>query len=171
MPEFKYTAIDRSGQQATGKVDADSADDARKKLMAKGLMVTALSGDAGAPKPVAAAAAPSKGFRFGAKVTPDEVTTMARQLATLLTAGLPLLRALELIHKQERNLLFKDILDGELIVGRAPPKQEIARMIGASREMVSRVVKDLQERGYIRAEKRKVFLLDKEAMSKRASIN
>jgi type IV pilus assembly protein PilC len=110
MPEFKYTAIDRSGQQATGKVDADSADDARKKLMAKGLMVTALSGDAGAPKPVAAAAAPSKGFRFGAKVTPDEVTTMARQLATLLTAGLPLLRALELIHKQERNLLFKDIL-------------------------------------------------------------
>ena len=109
MPEFKYTAIDRSGQQAAGKVDADSADDARKKLMAKGLMVTALSGDGpAAAKP--AAPAPSKGFRFGAKVTPEEVTTMARQLATLLTAGLPLLRALELIHKQERNPLFKEIL-------------------------------------------------------------
>ncbi len=64
-----------------------------------------------------------------------------------------------------------EMVDGELIVAHAPPKQEIARMIGASREMVSRVVKDLQERGYIRAEKRKVFLLDKEAMSKRASIN
>ena len=47
MPEFKYTAIDRSGQQASGKLDADSPDDARKKLMAKGLMVTALTGDAG----------------------------------------------------------------------------------------------------------------------------
>ena len=60
-------------------------------------------------------------------------------------------------------------IDGMWIVRSAPPKQEIARMIGASREMVSRVVKDLQQRGYIRAEKRKVFLLDKISMAKRAS--
>ncbi len=60
-------------------------------------------------------------------------------------------------------------IDGMWIVRQAPPKQEIARMIGASREMVSRVVKDLQQRGYIRAEKRKVFLLDKVAMARRAS--
>ena len=60
-------------------------------------------------------------------------------------------------------------IDGMWIVKKAPPKQEIARMIGASREMVSRVVKDLQERGYIRAEKRKVYLLDKFSMTKRAS--
>jgi CRP/FNR family cyclic AMP-dependent transcriptional regulator len=60
-------------------------------------------------------------------------------------------------------------VDGSLIVSKAPPKQEIARMIGASREMVSRVVKDLQVRGYIRAEKRKIFLLDRFSLSKRAS--
>jgi len=59
-------------------------------------------------------------------------------------------------------------VDGSLIVTKAPPKQEIARMIGASREMVSRVVKDLQVRGYIRAEKRKIFLLDRFSLSKRA---
>lgn len=35
---------------------------------------------------------------------------MTRQLATLIVAGLPLLRALELIHKQERNPAFKNIL-------------------------------------------------------------
>jgi CRP/FNR family transcriptional regulator, cyclic AMP receptor protein len=60
-------------------------------------------------------------------------------------------------------------VDGIWIVRSAPPKQEIARMIGASREMVSRVVKDLQRRGYIRSEKRKVYLLDKISMAKRAS--
>jgi CRP/FNR family cyclic AMP-dependent transcriptional regulator len=60
-------------------------------------------------------------------------------------------------------------VDGVWIVRSAPPKQEIARMIGASREMVSRVVKDLHLRGYIRAEKRKIFLLDKIRMAKRAS--
>ncbi len=58
-------------------------------------------------------------------------------------------------------------IDGMWIVRSAPPKQEIARMIGASREMVSRVIKDLQQRGYIRAEKRKVYLLDKVSMAKR----
>jgi type IV pilus assembly protein PilC len=35
---------------------------------------------------------------------------MTRQLATLIIAGLPLLRALELIHKQERNPAFKVVL-------------------------------------------------------------
>ena len=62
-----------------------------------------------------------------------------------------------------------ELVDGLWTVRQAPPKQEIARMIGASREMVSRVVKDLQQRGYIRTEKRKVFLLDKVSMAKRAS--
>jgi len=59
-------------------------------------------------------------------------------------------------------------IDGLWTVKQAPPKQEMARMIGASREMVSRVMKDLQQRGYIRTEKRKVILLDKLSMSKRA---
>lgn len=61
-------------------------------------------------------------------------------------------------------------VDGKWIVERAPPKQEIARMIGASREMVSRVVKDLHLKGLIRAEKRRIHILDKQSMQKRASV-
>ena len=41
-------------------------------------------------------------------------------------------------------------------------------MIGASREMVSRVVKDLQEKGLIRAERRKILLLDRQSMTARS---
>ncbi|MBE0612736.1 MAG: Crp/Fnr family transcriptional regulator [Burkholderiales bacterium] len=40
-------------------------------------------------------------------------------------------------------------LDGEKVVTRKLSKQDIARMIGASREMVSRVMKHLQEAGYV----------------------
>jgi CRP-like cAMP-binding protein len=40
-------------------------------------------------------------------------------------------------------------------------------MIGASREMVSRVVKDLQDRGLIRAEGREIFVLDALSLEKR----
>jgi CRP/FNR family cyclic AMP-dependent transcriptional regulator len=52
-------------------------------------------------------------------------------------------------------------VDGRLVVPRTPPKQEMARMIGASREMVSRVVKDLQEKGLIRAERRSMVIVDR----------
>lgn len=57
--------------------------------------------------------------------------------------------------------------NGEWIVEKAPPKQEIARMIGASREMVSRVVKDLHDKGVIRADKRRIVILDRESMGGR----
>ena len=40
-------------------------------------------------------------------------------------------------------------VDGQKVVTKRLPKQDIAKMIGASREMVSRVMKDLQIRGYI----------------------
>jgi CRP/FNR family cyclic AMP-dependent transcriptional regulator len=40
-------------------------------------------------------------------------------------------------------------VDGERVVTKKLPKQDIAKMIGASREMVSRVMKDLQTSGYI----------------------
>ena len=62
-------------------------------------------------------------------------------------------------------------VDGKWVVEHAPAKQEIARMIGASREMVSRVVKDLQRKGLIRAEKRRIYVLDKLSMQRRASTS
>jgi len=111
MPEYKYSAIDRNGAQTSGKIEAASDEQARQKLMARGLMVTTLASDGVAAKAVVTSSAPKKsGFTFGAKVSPEDVTTMTRQLATLIIAGLPLLRALELIHKQERNPHFKEVL-------------------------------------------------------------
>src|SRR6187401_3131989 len=62
------------------------------------------------------------------------------------------------------------LIDGKWVVEHAPPKQEIARMIGASREMVSRVVKDLHHKGLIRAEKRKIYVLDRNSMHRRSSV-
>lgn len=61
-------------------------------------------------------------------------------------------------------------IEGQWIIEKAPPKQEIARMIGASREMVSRVVKDLNEKGVIRADKRKIYVLDRQSMGRRSAV-
>ena len=47
------------------------------------------------------------------RVKPKVLTTFTRQLATLVDAGLPLLRGLRVLEKQERNATLKKIL-GEL---------------------------------------------------------
>lgn len=49
-------------------------------------------------------------------------------------------------------------VDGEKLVIKKLSKQDIAKMIGASREMVSRVMKDLTRGGYIEARGRSIVL-------------
>jgi CRP/FNR family cyclic AMP-dependent transcriptional regulator len=45
--------------------------------------------------------------------------------------------------------------------------EEIAAMVGASREMVSRVLKEMSETGFVRREKRKLIVLDRTAVADR----
>lgn len=51
-------------------------------------------------------------------------------------------------------------IDGEKLVVKKLSKQDIAKMIGASREMVSRVMKDLEQGGYIETRGRSIILRD-----------
>ncbi|MGH8711142.1 MAG: Crp/Fnr family transcriptional regulator [Burkholderiales bacterium] len=48
--------------------------------------------------------------------------------------------------------------DGRLVVGEKLSQQDLADMIGASREMVSRILKDLSLSGYIRFEAKKIIV-------------
>ena len=110
MPKFKYTAIDQNGKQKTGSIDAASQDEASSKVSAMGFMptnVTQSSAVSAKTKKVAKAKGKSAGLSFGKVIKPEELTTFTRQLATLLQAGLPLLRALEVMIRQEKNLRFK----------------------------------------------------------------
>ncbi len=43
----------------------------------------------------------------------------------------------------------KPDVQGQLVIAERVSRQDVAKMIGASREMVSRVIKDLEERGFI----------------------
>lgn len=51
-------------------------------------------------------------------------------------------------------------IDGKLVVGERLSQQEIANMVGASREMVNRILKDLSERGFISIESKQITILN-----------
>jgi CRP/FNR family cyclic AMP-dependent transcriptional regulator len=48
--------------------------------------------------------------------------------------------------------------------------EEMARMVGASREMVSRVLKEMRDGGLIRRDKRKIIVLDRPSMDQRGTV-
>ena len=52
-------------------------------------------------------------------------------------------------------------MDGEYAIAKVPSQLDIARMVGASREMVSRVMKELEVSGHIQVDRRRIVLLDK----------
>ena len=114
MAKFKYTAIDKSGNEVSSVIEATSESRAKSELSSRGLNVTKISELLVTDKP--AAKKRTKPF-FGTGVTNENVTIFSRQLATLLKAGLPLLKALEVIAKQEKNPYFQAIIEklcGEL---------------------------------------------------------
>jgi CRP/FNR family cyclic AMP-dependent transcriptional regulator len=60
------------------------------------------------------------------------------------------LAMLDVYGRVARLLLdMSETVNGQQVVTRRLPKQDIAKMVGASREMVHRVMKDLQASGYI----------------------
>ena len=71
------------------------------------------------------------------------------------------LALLDVYGRVARLLLdMSENVNGEKIVTKRLPKQDIAKMIGASREMVSRVMKDLQTGGYIEMRGSTIVLRD-----------
>lgn len=132
MPKYSYVALDARGNETKGSIEVGSQNEAIGRVKEMGLFPTkiteaekekpATKGKA-APKPAAKAKGKSKGGininlaipGFGGKVKPKVLTTFTRQLATLVDAGLPLLRGLRVLEKQERNPVLKRIL-GELAI-------------------------------------------------------
>ena len=71
------------------------------------------------------------------------------------------LALLDVYGRVARLLLdMSEEVNGQKIVTKRLPKQDIAKMIGASREMVSRVMKDLQMGGYIEVRGSTIVLRD-----------
>jgi len=90
--------------------------------------------------------------------------TVMRGLVTRLREADQKIGSLALmdVYGRVAHLLLEmsETVDGHKVVTRKLAKQDIAKMIGASREMVSRVMKDLQSGGYIEVRRGSIFLHD-----------
>lgn len=120
MNTFNYCAMDAVGHESQGTIEAMTEQAASEKIRRQGLFPTQLveraSGGRAPRKAVAPAAA---GHLFGPRLKGKALCDFTRQLATLLDAGMPLLRALRLLEQQQTDLGGKQVISrlGEAIEG------------------------------------------------------
>ncbi len=128
MARFTYIALDSRGQESTGLVEASTTNEAIGELRRAGYFPTHVYEEgavAAASPPKAARQKKEKAPRAERKkaggmnivlfqkktVKPKVLMIFTRQLATLIDAGLPLLRGLNVLSKQERDKVLKATID------------------------------------------------------------
>ena len=125
MARFNYVALDTRGQEATGLVEAPSSNAAISQLRQAGYFPTSVieeamsSADGQQARDRATKIARSTKSRakkgivlFQRKKVKSKILMIfTRQLATLIDSGLPLLRSLNVLSKQERDKVLKNTID------------------------------------------------------------
>jgi type IV pilus assembly protein PilC len=124
MPRYTYVALDARGQESTGLVEARSSNEAIGQLRQAGYFPTNIyeEGKGGPDGKVSRAAAKtarvarprtkiSIALFQRKKVKPKVVMIFTRQLATLIDSGLPLLRGLNVLAKQERDTVLRNTIN------------------------------------------------------------
>lgn len=135
MPKFAYVAVDPAGVETRGSLEAPNQAQAIAKIRSQGLFPTAIGVAAGEPSASAGAGgaaknpAPAGSKKPVAKkksmditiklpkflrprVKQKDLTVLTRQLATLVDAGLPLLRGLHVLERQTPNPTLREALTG-----------------------------------------------------------
>ena len=90
--EFTYEALNRQGQSITGKVVAENQAEAYEKLREAGVVVTNLKEITG-----------NKKKKKGKKVGLADMSMFARQMAAMISAGIPVTQAMSTLVAQTTN--------------------------------------------------------------------
>lgn len=119
MAEFNYKAKNAAGKSLSGTIIAETVDDAKAELRKQGFQILDLNAKGGS------AGGRMAGFRFASlfdqkapanlarvKIKTQDLIIFTRQLATMLSAGIPLLECLEILAEQVDDLRFRAVIDG-----------------------------------------------------------
>ncbi len=121
MPTFAYTALDARGQEVSNTIEAGNEQEAIQALRQAGYYPTSVTAGGHAAKTAGRAKAPKAAKGGGLKkeinisipflerktIKPKVLMIFTRQLATLIDSGLPLLRGLTVLGKQEPDPVLR----------------------------------------------------------------
>ncbi len=116
MPTYSYKALDKGGKEIKGNIEATGEEAVVERLRSMGYYVTQVNRQKQGVGQVDIMDLPivrmlGKIISRG-KVNLKNLSAFSRQLATLIGAGLPLLRSLQILQEQVEDKNLKEALDG-----------------------------------------------------------
>ena len=111
MPVFEYHALNQSGQKQTGIIDADSVLAARSKLRQQHVFPVSIREIATESVSAKGHHSPTFSLSF-TRIGKGEIALTTRQLATLISAGFPLVTALSTLIPQADSKGMQRMLSG-----------------------------------------------------------
>lgn len=111
MPVYAYKGVNQAGKADKGTVSADSARSARAQMRANGIFLTEIAEtDAGASTtPKSGGSRFNVEFNLPTRIPPMERSMATRQLSTLVSAGVPLVEALNALVEQTEHRGLKGV--------------------------------------------------------------
>lgn len=111
MPVYAYKGVNQAGKADKGTVSADSARSARAQMRANGIFLTEIAEtDAGASTtPKSGGSRFNVEFNLPMRIPPMERSMATRQLSTLVSAGVPLVEALNALVEQTEHRGLKGV--------------------------------------------------------------
>jgi general secretion pathway protein F len=106
MPVYEYKGVSAQGKNVSGVQDGESLKTVKTKLKKEGIIVLDISEGSS----TSAARRGTVSFTFGNRVKLADLANATRQLATLLSSGLPLMDALSVLVEQEETAGLKAAL-------------------------------------------------------------
>jgi general secretion pathway protein F len=106
MPVYEYKGVTAQGKKVSGVQDGESLKAVKTKLKKEGVIVLEISEGSS----MRAAGRSSVSFTFGNRVKLTDLANATRQLAVLLSSGLPLMDALSVMVEQEETAALKAAL-------------------------------------------------------------
>ncbi len=111
MAVFEYTALNNRGKKKSGIIDAESSLAAKSRLRQKKLFPTSLNKiESNSTNNSKKKTTFLTGFNLFSKVSSSELSMITRQMATLLSAGFPLVQAMEILVTQAKSKTLQKIL-------------------------------------------------------------
>ncbi|MFH1269637.1 MAG: type II secretion system F family protein [Candidatus Omnitrophota bacterium] len=111
MPTFTYTVRDNKGMKVTGSEEAPSQDELINRLQLRNLIVVNVIAVGKDGIVSAARYIPAKKRKYKHNgIREDDLVTFCRQLATLLNAGVTILKSLDIVSKQVDSRKFYNVL-------------------------------------------------------------
>src|ERR1043165_6518976 len=96
---FSWSGMDKKGNRVSGKSLAPDEGALRSELRRQGIAVSKIKKQ-------------SQAFKAGGKVKPEDIAIFARQLATMLAAGIPMVQAFEIVgNGNDKPAMQKLVLD------------------------------------------------------------